>query len=133
MYVGAVRQPPLPTTVMETHFRFVLPRGYVDASGNVHREGVMRVATALDEIAPQSDARVAKNAAYLPILLLARVVVQLGALEVISPLVIEGLFASDLVYLQDLYLRINATEPAVVGAVCPQCATEFALQVAPLN
>ena len=35
---------------MRTEFPFTLPRGYVDAAGNVHREGAMRLATARDEI-----------------------------------------------------------------------------------
>ena len=118
---------------METLFNFVLPRGYVDADGAVHRDGVMRLATALDEIAPQRDARVVANEAYLPILLLARVVVRLGAFESVSAELIEGLFAADLVYLQDLYMRINAAEAVLVGAVCPECSAEFQLKVAPLH
>jgi hypothetical protein len=117
---------------MQTHFHFSLPRGYVDAAGSVQREGVMRLATAMDEIAPQQDPRVVANEAYLPILLLARVVEQLGSLLSVTPQVIEGLYASDLAYLQDLYLRINAADVVVVGAVCPHCSAEFHIQVAPL-
>ena len=36
----------------KTEYEFVLPRGYVDDEGNVHTEGVMRLATAKDEIVP---------------------------------------------------------------------------------
>ncbi len=36
--------------LMETEFEFSLPRGFVDFDGNIHREGRMRLATALDEI-----------------------------------------------------------------------------------
>ena len=42
---------------LKTEFEFILPRGYVDSEGNVHREGVMRLATARDEILPQRDPR----------------------------------------------------------------------------
>lgn len=117
---------------MQTRFDFTLPRGYVDAEGNVHRHGQMRLATALDEIEPLRDPRVQQNEAYLPILLLARVVLKLGDLESVSPRVMEGLFSADLAYLQDLYLHLNSPEPVVVGALCPHCNQQFQLQVAPL-
>ena len=118
---------------MQTVFTFTLPKGLVDTNGTVHRDGQMRLATAMDEIVPQRDARVQGNEAYMPILLLARVVMQIGAFTEITPELIEQLYAADLVYLQDLYMRINAAEPVVVGALCPHCSAEFALQVAPLN
>ena len=117
---------------MDTHFEFTLPRGYVDPAGTVHRRGEMRLATALDEIEPLQDPRVRQNEAYLPVLLLARVVVRLGSLEAVTPAVIEALFAGDLAYLQDLYLRLNDSEPVVVSAICPHCNSQFQLQVSPL-
>ena len=113
-------------------YEFELPRGYVDANGNIHRHGSMRLATALDEIEPLRDPRVQANEAYLVILLLARVVTRLGEMTV-NTQVIEGLYASDLAYLQDVYQRLNAPESVVVGAVCPNCSTQFQLQVAPLG
>lgn len=117
---------------MQTVFDFVLPRGYMDEFGQLHRQGQIRLATALDEIEPQRDARVVANESYLSILLLSRVVVRLGTMPAITPQLIERLFASDLAYLQELYLRLNAPEPVVVGAICPHCSTLFQLQVAPL-
>lgn len=118
---------------MLTEFEFSLPRGYVDASGQVHRVGRMRLATALDEIEPIQDPRVQANESYLPVLLLSRVVTQLGELQTVSPTVIEGLFAADLAYLQELYLRLNSPESVVVTTVCPNCNYHFNLQVAPLG
>lgn len=118
---------------LQTEFKFTLPRGYVDASGHVHREGRMRLATALDEIQSLEDPRVQASEAYLPVVLLGRVVARLGDLPAITPQVIEGLFAADLAYLEDLYLRLNSPEQVVVGAVCPHCSTQFQLQVAPLG
>jgi hypothetical protein len=96
----------------QTEVEFELPRGYVDATGVLHRRGVMRLATAADEIVPLRDPRVQQNSAYLSIIVLSRVVTRLGALPDIDPRVIEGLFASDLDYLQRLYERINAVEEA---------------------
>ena len=90
-----------------TEFEFVLPRGYVDSAGELHRNGTMRLATAADEILPQKDPRVQGNPAYLVVILLARVLTRLGTIETINPKVIEGLFAADLAYLQDFYNRIN--------------------------
>jgi hypothetical protein len=93
-----------------TQFDFLLPRGYVDAEGILHREGTMRLATAADEILPQKDPRVQNNPAYLVVILLSRVVTRLGSLEAINPKVIENLFAADLGYLQEFYNRINSSE-----------------------
>ncbi len=90
-----------------TEFEFTLPTGYVDADGGVHRDGVMRLATAGDEIHPLKDSRVKANPAYLTIILLSRVVTKLGSLPNVSTSVVEGLFAADLAYLQEMYNRIN--------------------------
>jgi hypothetical protein len=112
---------------------FELPRGYVGSDGQIQRQGTMRLATARDEIEPLRDPRVHANEAYLAIILLSRVITRLGNLQAVTPEVVEGLFASDLAYLQDLYQRLNAPESVVVGAVCPNCSTQFQLQVAPLG
>ncbi len=119
--------------MLQTEYEFVLPRGYVDGAGQVHRHGRMRLAVALDEIEPMQDPRVRANESYLPVLLLSRVVTQLGGLTAVTPQVMEGLFASDLAYLQDLYLRLNSNEPVLLGAVCPHCSAAFQVQVAPLS
>lgn len=92
----------------QTEIEFELPRGYVDGDGVLHRRGVMRLATAADEILPLRDPRVAQNEAYLTVIVLARVIVRLGALTDIHTGIIEGLFAGDLAYLQRLYERFNA-------------------------
>jgi len=94
----------------QTEVEFTLPKGYVDSSGQLHRQGVMRLATAADEILPLRDPRVQQNAAYFAIIVLARVIVKLGSLPDIDTRVIEGLFASDLDYLQRLYERLNGSE-----------------------
>ncbi len=106
---------------METEFEFELPRGYVDANGDVHRRGTMRLATAADEILPMRDQRVQQNAGYLTIILLSRVITKLGTLNSINTKVIEGLFTMDLAYLQDLYQRINMLDMPTYKVVCPHC------------
>jgi len=111
--------------MLQTEFSFTLPMGYVDAEGNLHKEGVMRLATAFDEIAPLKDPRVHNNAAYLLIILLSRVITRLGGLERINPKMIEGLYAADLAYLQDLYRRINENGHNRVHMQCPHCEKEF--------
>jgi len=92
----------------QTEIDFELPRGYVDSAGTLHRRGVMRLATAADEILPLSDPRVAQNEAYLTVIVLARVILRLGTLADIHTGIIEGLFAADLAHLQRLYERFNA-------------------------
>lgn len=109
-----------------TEYDFTLPMGYLDAEGTLHRQGVMRLATAADEILPLKDPRVQKNGAYLAVILLARVVTRLGQVEPITPNVIEGLFAADLAHLQALYNEINRVDDGA-PVVCPQCNHAFAL------
>ncbi|KJK49247.1 hypothetical protein UK23_14870 [Lentzea aerocolonigenes] len=118
-----------PQTTLRTEFPFVLPRGYVDGNGQVHREGVMRLATARDELAPQNDPRVRQNPPYLSVLLLERTVVRLGTLPTVDESVIERMFASDLSFLQDLYRRINAEGHAEAAVACPSCGHEFAVDL----
>lgn len=115
--------------MLQTEFAFSLPMGYVDADGNLHREGVMRLATALDEIAPLKDARVRSNQAYLLMILLSRVITRLGSLEYITPKVVEELFAGDLAYLQDLYCRVNQHGHDRVRTQCPYCEKEFDVEL----
>ncbi|MEM9264305.1 MAG: hypothetical protein AAGA46_02155 [Cyanobacteria bacterium P01_F01_bin.13] len=92
---------------LKTEFAFELPTGYLDAAGQLHRRGVMRLARTVDEIEPMSDVRVQANPAYATVIILARVIVSLGSLPDVSPIVIEGLFAGDLNYLQNFYREIN--------------------------
>lgn len=115
---------------LPTEFDFVLPRGFVDASGTVHREGTMRVATARDELLPLLDARVMENQAYLTVVLLGRVVTRLGALPSVDTNIIENMFASDVAFLQDLYRRINAEGHTRASVTCPSCEHDFLIDVA---
>jgi hypothetical protein len=110
----------------QTEVEFTLPKGYLDGEGVLHREGVMRLATAADEILPLKDPRVRENAAYLTIIVLARVVTRLGSLPDINTQVVEGLFASDLSYLQALYESLNGERgDEAVAALFERTAREF--------
>jgi hypothetical protein len=102
---------------LATEYEFTLPKGYVDTDGNLHRTGVMRLATARDEIEPLRDPRVAENDAYLTVAILARVVTELGTLPEVGTWTIEGLFAADMAYLQDLYGIVNFGDPDMVPAL----------------
>src|SRR6266850_4097401 len=104
---------------LQTEVEFTLPRGYMDCDGTLHRDGVMRLATAADEILPLKDPRVQNNQAYLIVILLSRVVTRLGSIGQMTPKVIEGLWAADLAYLQEFYNRINRNGSATIEALCP--------------
>ncbi len=104
---------------LQTEYDFTLPKGYMDRQGTLHRDGRMRLATAADEILPLRDPRVKANPAYLTVIVLSRVVTRLGALEELSPPVIEGLFVEDLAYLQGLYRRINGEDGAEEAEAVP--------------
>ncbi|SRR6266446_311652 len=114
---------------LQTEFEFTLPKGYIDAGGSLHRQGIMRLASAKDEIAPLEDPRVRRNEAFLLVILLSRVITRLGDVRDINPGVIEKLFAADLSYLQDFYNRINGNGSSKHGVVCPHCNEKFDLEL----
>jgi hypothetical protein len=119
--------------MLQTEFEFTLPRGYVDENGNLHKKGVMRLATAADEISPLRDPRVKANQAYLVIVLLSRVITKLGTLESINTKVIEGLFSADLAYLQTFYRQVNENGSSMIPAACPECHHEFEMDLSELG
>jgi hypothetical protein len=116
--------------MFQTEHEFTLPLGYLDEDGNLHREGVMRLATAADEILPLKDPRIQKNPAYLLVILLSRVIVRLEGVNLITPKTIEGLYTADLAYLQDLYNRINQVGNGQLSVTCPQCQHTFEVEPA---
>jgi hypothetical protein len=120
---------------VRTEVPFTLPQGYADAAGTVHREGVMRLATARDEIEPLRDASVRSNGAYLSVLLLARTVTRLGGLgpDQVTPELIQDLYAVDFDHLQRLYERVNTSEEVVGTVTCPTCAAAFEVDLASLE
>ena len=126
----AMAEQAMTSSGLRTEYPFTLPRGYVDEHGRMHRDGIMRLATARDELTTQADQRVRANPAYLTVLLLERTVTTLGDLPAVDTFVVENLFASDLAFLQDLYRRINADGHTEVAVSCPHCGTDFAVDVA---
>lgn len=117
--------------MLQTEFEFTLPKGYVDGEGNLHRDGTMRLATALDEVVPMRDPRVKSNDAYLTIILLSRVVTQLGTLRSVTPDVIGNLYSADFNYLQDFYWRINENGHTMHEVTCPECQNRFQWEEVP--
>ena len=116
--------------MLQTEYEFTLPFGLVDDDGTLHREGVMRLSTALDEVEAAQDARGRANDAYLSILLLARVVTRLGGFSPVDADLIERLFSADFVYLQDLFVRLNDVGEDVVETQCPSCGSRFPIDLA---
>ena len=116
-----------------TEYEFTLPKGYVDKDGNLHKKGIMRLATAKDEIAPLSDYRVQENRAYLVVIILSRVITKLGNVSSINPAVVESLFSADLAYLQDFYRRINEEGNSQIKVTCPACKNPFEVDLGALG
>ncbi len=106
-------------SIIDTEFPFTLPVGYHDADGTLHKNGVMRLATAGDEILPLKDPRVQANPAYLTVIVLSRVIVRLGTLDMINTKVIEDLYSKDYIFLQALYNRINSGDEGGTGGSVP--------------
>jgi phage FluMu protein gp41 len=111
--------------MFKTEYEFTLPRGFIDKEGNLHKRGVMRLATAKDEIAPLQDHRVRSNQAYMIIILLSRVITKLGDLKAVDSRTIENLFSVDLDYLQKFYQKINDAELEDLHIRCPHCNETF--------
>ena len=130
---------------LRTSYEFTLPRGYVEGSGQLHRKGTMRLATARDELEPLRDPTVSgPDDPRLTILVLTRVIETLGSLELITSYDIEGLFAVDLAFLQDFYGVINfgnqaeydalmraQEESDLLGAPAPSAPAPAAAEPAP--
>ena len=119
--------------ILQTEFNFTLPKGFVDETGTIHKQGTMRLATAADEIMPLRDARVQQNPAYLTVILLSRVVTSLGTLKMITTRVIEELYTSDFAYLQEMYNRINQNGSNTIKATCPKCEHTFDIETETLG
>ena len=117
--------------MFQTEYEFTLPKGYVDEDGNLHRQGIMRLATAADEILPLKDPRVHSNPAYLTVILLSRVIAKLGDLSDVNPRIVEEFFASDISYLQEFYRRINGNGTTNIKVICPKCEHEFQVEAFP--
>lgn len=115
---------------LRTTFEFELPRGFLDEDGVLHRRGIMRLATARDELLPLYDARVQENAAFTTVVLLSRVITELGTLAAITSNTIENMFASDVAFLQDFYRRINAEGHTRAAVACPECSHRFSIDLA---
>ncbi len=115
---------------LQTSYPFVLPRGYVDAAGTLHKEGRMRLATARDELRPQIDMRVKENPGYLSVVLLSQVITQLGSVAEVHVGVVEQMYATDIAFLQDFYRRINSEGHTRAGVSCPSCGTAFEVDLA---
>lgn len=113
------------TQTLLTQLSFTLPRGLVDSNGVVHRQGIMRLATARDELVAHKHRHVQAYPEYLMLVLLSQVVIQLGTLESVSPDDLENLLTQDLAYLRELYNRINQTGSAQLPVQCPQCSHQF--------
>ncbi|MDV9177737.1 hypothetical protein R6V09_47410 [Streptomyces sp. W16] len=126
--VSAAAAPAVRQT-LRTEFPFQLPRGYVDESGTVHQDGVMRLATARDELVPLRDVRVQENPAYLSVVLLGRVITRLGSVPMVHDGIVENMFASDLAFLQDFYRQINAEGHTRAAVQCPHCAEPFEVEL----
>jgi len=119
--------------MFRTEYEFTLPKGYVDEEGSLHRQGLMRLSTAADEILPLRDPRVEKNPAYLLLILLSRVVVKLGTVKQITPKTMEGLFTEDLGFLQNFYNQINGHTNGHIRTECPQCHHKYEVEAVNLG
>lgn len=115
---------------LQTEFDFTLPKGLIDAQGHVHRQGIMRLSTAKDEMLVQKDRLVQDHAAYSVLVMLSRVIVRLGSLTAVTPQLLEGLFALDMAYLREFYNRINQQGEAHIPTECPQCSAHFRVELA---
>jgi len=115
--------------IFYTEFEFNLPRGFIDTRNHVHHKGVMRLATAKDEIFVQKERNVQDNPAYGFLVMLSRVITRLGSLTSVSPKLIEGLVIQDIAYLREFYTRVNQQGDVHIPAQCPHCNAQFTVEL----
>jgi len=115
--------------MLQTEYEFTLPCGFIDESGTLRRDGVMRLATALDELEALRDPRVRAHESYLSVVLLSRVLVRLGSVATPGPEVVERLFSADFSHLQDLFVRLNDGGAGLAETQCPECGTRFSVDL----
>lgn len=111
--------------MMQTEYEFTLPKGYMDEKGELHRDGVMRLANAGDEINAMNNKLAQKNPDYMSVLLLAAVIVRLDGADAVTPELIEKLYAADFAFLQNMYRTINEADDPVIRVQCPYCGKDF--------
>lgn len=104
---------------LNTEYAFTLPKGFVDDEGTLHRTGVMRLACARDEVEPLRDPRVRENEAYATVIVLAKVITELGTVGRVTTKTVENLFVDDYRYLQDFYRVINFGDPSILDTMEP--------------
>ncbi|MEM6253782.1 MAG: phage tail assembly protein [Cyanobacteria bacterium P01_D01_bin.156] len=119
------------TSLFATTFKFVLPKGLIDADGNLHRQGHMRLATAKDEIICAQNTMVQADPGYSTLVMLSQVIEHLGALETITPDLLENLFRTDFQYLKLFYEQIHQGATAELTTQCPQCQHSFSVELTP--
>lgn len=114
----------------ETEFEFTLPKGLMDADGGIHSQGVMRLATARDEVALQKNHKAQQGQAYSVLVRLSQVITRLGSVSAVTPELLENLFVLDLAYLREFYNQINQQNEISVATQCPQCSHSFKARMA---
>jgi hypothetical protein len=108
-----------------TEFKFTLPKGLIDDQQRVHRHGIIRLATAKDEILVQQDSKVQNNSAYGILVMLSRTITRLGSFNSVSSDYLERLVLPDIFYLRELYNRINQQGNILIPTQCPHCNNQF--------
>ena len=114
---------------LSTKFIFTLPKGLLDNQGSLHRKGLMRLATARDEIYAHKDPRVQQNSSYIVLIYLSQVITCLGSLSSVTPKLLEGLYVQDLAYLRQFYNHINQHRDANIPVECPHCENQFSVKL----
>jgi hypothetical protein len=115
--------------MLPTEFEFVLPRGLL-VGDLLHRRGVMRLATARDELSVQRNPRVRSEPEYSTLVMLSQVIVSLGSLEELEPELLEDLFSQDLAFLREFFNQINQNENLLLPTICPACRHQFEVELA---
>lgn len=114
---------------LNNEFTFILPRGITDNHNRVHRQGVMRLATAKDEILAQQHPSVRDNPGYSFLVMLSQVITRLGSFNSVTPDFLEKLVIRDIAYLREFYNRVNQQGNTHIPALCPHCNNEFAVEL----
>lgn len=109
---------------------FVLPRGFTGPDSQIHRNGVLRLATQQDLIAVESERADSNGLALAWSLLLSRILIKLGALALDRMDrydVVLAMWAGDVAYLQLIYESLDRRVSNQLPPRCPKCGAEVDL------
>jgi hypothetical protein len=107
-------------------FHFSLPKGTgLQPNSGTRVTGTMRLTKVSDLLSIERDGGVQRNSGEFYLVLLSKVVTQLGTLKAVNRKVIENLDPADFAFLTDFINHINHQVIKRIPLTCPSCGSTY--------